>query len=350
MIDRKGRVLIVDDDESSATSLALILRKKGFEIDLAETGQKALEKANESFVNVALLNIRLPDTEGTELLPMLKEAQPEMDAIMVTGHASVENAVQAINKGASGYITKPLNIDELVIRLNELIENQHLKEEKRRTEEQLRDSLKEKEILLKEIHHRVKNNLQIIYGMLSLQLAQIEDENVAEMFKETKLRIKAMALIHERLYQSKNLARIEFGDYVQRLLKSLFHSYGADSDAIRQKMDIKNVLLDISVAIPCGLIINELVSNSLRHAFSDGKGKTGKRYSNGEIYVGLSSDKKNKLTLIVRDNGRGFPKGLDFRTTESLGLQIVNTLVEQLDGSIKLHRENGTLFKIEFTL
>jgi len=349
VIDRKGRVLSVDDDHSSSKSLAMILRKKGYEIDLAESGQKALEKTNDCFYNVVLLDIRLPDMEGTELLPKLKKLHPEMDAIMVTGYASMENAVQAINMGASGYITKPLNIDELILRLNDLIEKQHLREEKRQTEEQLKNSLQEKEVLLKEIHHRVKNNMQIIYGMLSLQLAQVKNEIVIDMLRETKNRIKSMALVHERLYQSEDLARIEFGDYVQRLLKSLIHSYGADSEAIRQKMDIKNVLLDVNIAIPCGLIVNELVSNSLRHAFSDGKGKTEKKYLNGEIYIGLSFDKKNKLSLIVRDNGIGFPKELDFRTTESLGLQIVNTLVEQLDGSIRLHRKNGTSFKIEFT-
>lgn len=348
MIVRKGRFLIVDDDKSSSKSLAMILRKKGFEIDIAETGQEAFEKIKESSFNVALLDIKLPDMEGTQLLPILKESHPEMDTIVVTGYASVENAVQAINKGASGYITKPLNIDELIMRLKELIEKQHLREEKRRTEEKLKDSLREKEVLLKEIHHRVKNNMQIIYGMLNLQLAQIKNEVVSEMIKETKNRIKAMALVHERLYQSENLARIEFGDYVRRLISGLIHSYGMDSNTVRQTIEIKNVSLNINLAIPCGLIVNELVSNSLRHAFPDGKGKKGKVCSEVEVLVGLNTDKK-KFTLIVRDNGIGFPKGLDFRSAESLGLQIVNTLVEQLEGDIKLHRENGTLFKIEFT-
>jgi len=349
VISTKKHILIVDDDESSSKSLALILRKKGFEIDVAETGKKAFERASESFFNVVLLDIKLPDMKGTELLPMLKESHPEMDAIMVTGHASVENVVQAINAGASGYITKPLNIDELVLRLNEIIEKQRLKDEKSRMEEQLNDSLKEKEVLLKEVHHRVKNNLQIIYGMLNLQLAQIKNENVAGMLKETKHRIKSMALVHERLYQSKDLTRIDFGDYVRRLLYSLIHSYGVDSGNIKQKVDIKNVLLDISTAIPCGLIINELVSNSLKHGFSNGNGEYEKKYSKGEIFVGMTSDKNNKLTLVVRDNGKGFPKGLDFRSAKSLGLQIVNTLVEQLEGSIKLIRKDGTLFRIEFS-
>ncbi len=348
MIEKKVRLLIVDDDKSSSKSLTMILRKKGFEINIVETGQEALEIVKESSFNVALLDIKLPDMDGTALLSILKKSHPEMDAIIVTGHASVENAIRAINEGASGYITKPLNIDELIMRLKELLENQHLREEKGRTEKELKYSLEEKEVLLKEIHHRVKNNMQIIYGMLSLQLAQVKNEIVIEMLRETKNRIKSMALVHERLYQSKNLARIEFGDYIRRLISGLIHSYGMDSSTIRQKIDIKNISIDVNIAIPCGLIVNELVSNALIHAFSDGKGKNGKACSEGEILVGLSTDKK-KFTLIVRDNGIGFPKDLDFRSTESLGLQIVNTLVEQLEGSIRLHRKNGTSFKISFT-
>ena len=204
VIAKKEYVLIVDDDKSSSKSLAMILRKKGFEIDIADSGQKALEKTREGSFNVALLDVKLPDMEGTELLPILKKSHPELDAIIVTGHASIENAIRAINEGASGYITKPLNIDELIMRLKELIENQRLRDEKRLTEEQLKDSLEEKEVLLREIHHRVKNNMQIIYGMLSLQLAQVKNKIVVEMLKETKNRIKSMALVHERLYQSKN--------------------------------------------------------------------------------------------------------------------------------------------------
>jgi two-component sensor histidine kinase len=342
-------ILIVDDDESSSKSLALILKKKGYKVDLAETGQKAIEKVKERSFNVALLDIRLPDMEGTLLLPMLKDTRPEMDAIMVTGHASVENAVQAINKGASGYVTKPIIIDELMLQLRELVEKQDLREEKRKTEEQLKESLKEKEVLLKEIHHRVKNNMQIIYGMLNLQLAKIKDAAVAEKLRGTQHRIKSMALVHERLYSSKNLSMIEFRDYVQKLLLHLFHSYGGDSNKIHQKIDIENIFLDISIAIPCGLIVSELVSNSLRHGFPDGKGKNKKRDSEKEIYVKLSLDKKNKYTLTVRDNGIGFPRDLDFRRTDSLGLQIVNTLVEQLEGKIRLQKKEGTVFQIEFS-
>lgn len=342
-------ILLVDDDESSYRSLALILKKKGYDIETAKTGQEAIDQIQKKSFNIALLDIKLPDMEGTKLLGSLKEINPEMDAIMVTGHASVENAVLALNEGASGYITKPLNMDELLASLRNLCEKQRLVEAKRQAEEKLKAALEEKEVLLKEIHHRVKNNMQIIYGLLNLQSGQIKDEMVLDMIKETQCRIKSMALVHEQLYQSKNLAEIEFGGYVQKLVFGLLHSYKIDPDFIKGEIDAENIFLNINTAIPCGLIINELVSNALKHAFSDKKGGDGREHSGRKIRVRFSSDRNSNFTLIVSDNGKGFPKDLDFRNTKSLGLQIVTTLVEQLEGNIKIQKKNGTSFRIEFS-
>jgi two-component sensor histidine kinase len=289
--------------------------------------------------------------DGTELLTSLKERHPDMDVIMVTGYASVENAVLALNKGAAAYITKPMNMDELLAIVRKLLEKQILVREKRQVEEQIKASLKEKEVLLKEIHHRVKNNMQIVYSLLSLQSERIRDEDVLGMIRDTQQRVKSMTFIHERLYQSRDLARIEFGDYVKKLVLSLFNSYGVDYDRLKYKIEIENVFLDINAAIPCGLIINELVSNSLKHAFPKRKEKAGENNdkAKGEIYIGLISEKNNKYTLIVSDNGVGFPDDLNFRNTDSLGLQIVITLVEQLEGRIELLREGGATFRIEFS-
>ncbi len=348
-MDTEKRILIVDDDEGSCRSLSLILRRMGYEIETAGMGQEALEKIHKNCFNIGLLDIKLPDMEGTALLASLKELNPDMDVIMVTGHASAENAVLALNEGASGYITKPVNMDELLARLRDLCEKQHLVEAKRKAEVKLKISLEEKEVLLKEIHHRVKNNMQIIYGLLNLQSGKVEDERVLRMIKETQNRIKSMALIHERLYQSKNLAEIAFGGYIKKLVSGLFHSYGIDPDSINGKIDAENIHLDINTAIPCGLIINELVTNALRHAFPDNQGGDGKGQLRGRVRVKMSPGKDNTFNLIVSDNGIGFPKDLNFRNTKSLGLQIVNTLVEQLEGSIKLRKKNGTSFRIEFS-
>ena len=212
--------------------------------------------------------------------------------------------------------------------------------ERKRAEDQIKASLEEKEVLLREIHHRVKNNLQIISSLLNLQSRYIKDKQVLHVFKESQNRIKSMALIHKKLYQSKDLARIDFAEYVRSLIADLFRSYKADYDLITLKTNIDDVFLGIDTAIPCGLIINELVSNSLKYAFKGGQ---------GEIRIDLHSEKEGKFTLIVSDSGVGFPKDLDFRNTESLGLQLACTLVDQLQGTIGLDRTGGTKFKIAFT-
>lgn len=212
--------------------------------------------------------------------------------------------------------------------------------ERKQAEEQLKTSLKEKEMLLKEIHHRVKNNLQIITSLLNLQSRYIKDEQTLEMFKESQNRIKTMALIHEKLYKSKDIARINFAEYINNLASHLFHSYGISSKTISLKVNVDNILLDVDTAIPCGLIINELVSNSLKYAFPGGK--------QGEIRVDFRAEKNNNFVLIVADTGIGLSEEVDFRRTETLGLQLVCILTEQLGGNIELNREKGTEFKITF--
>jgi PAS domain S-box-containing protein len=208
-------------------------------------------------------------------------------------------------------------------------------------EEQIKAALGEKEILLREIHHRVKNNLQIISTLLYLQSGYVKDKEALEMFNESLNRVKSMALIHEKLYQFEDLGKIDFAEYIRNLTTDLFHSYGVNQDDIKLKIPIHEILLNINTAIPCGLIINELVSNSLKHAFPDGR--------EGKICIDLHylvTD--NIFTLTVSDNGIGFLKDLDFRKTETLGLQLVITLVEQLKGTIELDRNAGTEFKVTF--
>jgi PAS domain S-box-containing protein len=208
--------------------------------------------------------------------------------------------------------------------------------ERRTAEERIRTSLREKEVLLKEVHHRVKNNLQIISSLLNLQSKYIKDDQALEMFKESRNRIRSMTLIHEKLYRSKDLANIDVAEYIQNLSSNLFRSYSAGRISLKTQVD--DILLGVDTAIPCGLIINELVSNSLKHAFPD---------KQGEILVNLHRD-NGKFTLIVRDDGVGFPEHVDFRNTDSLGLQLVCTLTDQLDGEIELNRGGGTEFRITF--
>ncbi len=213
------------------------------------------------------------------------------------------------------------------------------------SEAHLRAALHEKEVLLREIHHRVKNNLQIVQSMLNLQSLFTKDEQVIEMFKESKNRIYSMALIHEKLYQSESLAKIDLPEYIHSLVSNLFLSYGASGKAIVPRIIVEDVKLSIDTIIPCALIINELVSNALKHAFGDSA-----RHVAGkdEIRILLRHDTGNRYILSVSDNGVGLPKGFEIKKGTSLGLKIVDILVKQLKGSIRIGENNRTEFIITF--
>jgi len=210
----------------------------------------------------------------------------------------------------------------------------------KQNEKQLINSLEEKEMLLKEIHHRVKNNLMVISSLLNLQSRYIKDKAALDIFKETQNRAKSMAIIHERLYRSTDLKRINFGEYIRTLTTELFHTYVTDPSQVRLNIKVEDLMLDINTAIPLGLILNELVSNSMKHAFPEGR--------KGEITIELHST-DSKYMLNVKDDGIGFPKDLDYKKTRSLGLQLVNSLTDQIGGSVALDRTKGTTFKITFT-
>jgi len=213
--------------------------------------------------------------------------------------------------------------------------------ERRRAEEQIKASLKEKEVLLSEVHHRVKNNMQVIISLLRLQSSKIEDKQYADMFKNAEDRIRSMALIHEKLYRTKDFAKIDFNDYAKDLANHLIKTYSAAAGKIKLNMNIEDIHIGLGKAIPCGLIINELLSNSLKYAFPKGEG--------GEIKIVLRAINSEEVELTVRDDGIGISKEMDILKTESLGLQLVHILVEdQLDGSLEVDREEGTAFKIRF--
>lgn len=213
--------------------------------------------------------------------------------------------------------------------------------EQKEHERMIGESLKEKEILLKEIHHRVKNNLQIISSLQNLQSEYIKDPVLLGMFNDSKNRIKTMALIHERLYHSHNLSSISFAEYVSDLVSFLLRSYTGHFSDIKLEQSVEDLNLSLDVAIPCGLIINELISNALKYAFTE-------ITTGGIISIIFHQKSPAAFELMVADNGVGIPENIDFRNTNSLGLQLVCNLVEQLGGTIELGRSNGTKFTIEF--
>ncbi|WP_052296782.1 sensor histidine kinase [Methanobacterium lacus] len=207
------------------------------------------------------------------------------------------------------------------------------------TEHQLQKSIKEKEMLLKEIHHRVKNNLMIISSLLSLQSRYIKDENSKTIFIESQNRARSMALIHERLYQSTDLKNIDFGDYIQTLAADLYDTYVVDKNLIKMNIETDELNLDIDTSIPLGLILNELVTNSLKHAFSQG--------DKGTIDIKFKKQ-TDKYCLEVKDNGKGFPNDIDYKNADSLGLSLITSLSEQIDADLEYIGSPGTSFKISF--
>jgi PAS domain S-box-containing protein len=212
--------------------------------------------------------------------------------------------------------------------------------ERTQTEARLQAALDEKEILLREVHHRVKNNLQIISSLISLQSAQISDPKIEEALRESQNRVRIMALIHEKLYQSTNLTQVDFAAYLDSLVSYLDQSYRGRSNQVTVRKNIQNIFLDIDTAIPCGLIVNELVSNSLKYAFPDNR--------SGLIEVACRQLGNERYRLMVKDNGVGLPTGFDISKSSSLGLKLVSSLVQQIDGELALEMNHGTQIEITF--
>ncbi|MDO8872715.1 MAG: PAS domain S-box protein [Methanoregula sp.] len=236
--------------------------------------------------------------------------------------------------GANQDITGRKQAEEKLKRFNE-----ELEEQVRQRTEQITASLQEKVLLLQEIHHRVKNNLQIIISLINLQMRKLKDPQLKQVMAETQNRIKAMALVHEKLYQSKDISSIDLYEYTRFLVSQLFAFYGVRSRKVTVNIDIGKIILDINIAIPLGLILNELVSNSLKHAFPDG--------SEGKREISIAIGKQNDtLSIRVMDNGIGMPADVDWRNTTTLGLGLVISLVEQLEGTIEKEPGKGTRFLI----
>jgi two-component sensor histidine kinase len=216
--------------------------------------------------------------------------------------------------------------------------------ERRRTVQQLEESnrrlgesLREKETLLREIHHRVKNNLQIVYSLVNLQSTHVQDPRTLAGLQDCRERVRTMALIHEKLYGSRDLDRIDFADYVQDLARDLLRTYGA-AGRVRLSVEAERIPFDIQEAVPCGLIVYELVSNALKHAFPQGR--------EGEIRVSLRRAVDGPVALSVSDNGVGLPPDLDVANTRSLGLHLVHNLARQAGGEVRVTRDGGTSFQL----
>jgi two-component sensor histidine kinase len=253
----------------------------------------------------------------------------------VRQRSRAEDALRIANDGLEHRVQE--RTQELAT-INQALQNEIA--DRKRAEELAVTRLREKDLLLQEVNHRVKNNLQLVSSLLRLQLANVRNPEVMGLLTESQHRIQSMALVHEQLYKSKDFSHIDFGDYLRLLTSNLLSSFGTNPDKIQLKMELADVLLSLDVAIPCALIVNELVSNSLKYAFPEGR--------KGEIRIALSCDPGGKIVLAASDNGIGLPPSVNPRRTETLGLQLVNTLTMQLRGTLDVRSETGVHYTITF--
>lgn len=213
--------------------------------------------------------------------------------------------------------------------------------ERKRYETELETSLKEKEMLLKEIHHRVKNNLLVVSNLLEFQSDYTDNSQVLSILEESQNRVQSMALIHEKLYRSTGLDKIDFGEYLEALVDNLFESYNITENRISLETNVDSIFLNIETANPCGLIVNELISNAFKHAFPNCR--------EGKIWLNLSQSSEGKITLVIKDNGVGIPEELDITKLDSLGMELISTLTQQIKGKLEMKQDNGTTFILTFS-
>ncbi|MDX1586548.1 MAG: histidine kinase dimerization/phosphoacceptor domain -containing protein, partial [Balneolaceae bacterium] len=210
---------------------------------------------------------------------------------------------------------------------------------RKEAEEQITQSLKEKEILLSEIHHRVKNNLAVISGLLQMQIWETDDHAAETALKDSQLRVQSIALVHEKLYQSENLSYIQFDYYIRDLLQAISSTYMDSHLAVSIETELEDIILNINQAIPCSLLLNELIVNAYKHAFDAEAG--------GNIYV-RTHKSEDTIHLYVKDDGIGLPQDFDLQAANSLGMTLINTLTQQLNGEINMKNENGAIFEVNF--
>lgn len=339
------KILVVEDEELIGQDIKFLLEDLGYEVpDLVPSGEEAIQKAVETHADLVLMDIMLEgDMDGIEAANRINN-QYGIPVIYLTAYRNEEIFNRAKLSEPYAYIVKPFEERELKTNV-EIVLNRHKAEQERiklteltAKNEILKRSLNEQETLLREIHHRVNNNMQIISSMLSLQSTQVKDERDLQLFKDSQNRVKSMAKVHERLYQSYDLSTIKFADYCKSLLTDLFSSHRA-SPSVRLKLDIEDLSFNMETAIPCGMLINELVSNSLKYAFPD---------EQGEITVSLKQYNPSSYLLTISDNGVGIPNEIDFENGSTLGFRLVHNLTNQLEAKIELINMDGTTFKLLF--
>ncbi len=345
------RLLCVDDEEFVRHSLATFLADEGHEVFTASDGNDGLETILRGDFDAVVLDLNMPGMTGLEILEIVARHKPMLPVVVVSGTGNIQDVISALRLGAWDFVTKPIEdmallthcLSRAVERSRLIIENQRHREhlellvqertlklreeiaERRAAEDALRASLSEKEVLLKEVHHRVKNNLQIVSSLLSLQALRLSDPAMAAPLVDSQVRVRAMALVHEKLYRAKDLNRVELHEYLPQLSVFLLQALRNGPQEIIPVLECDPVGVSVDVAIPCGLIANELISNSVKHAFA---GRDA-----GRLRIALHTQ-DGEVRLEVEDDGPGLPPDFRLEEVPTLGLQLVTNLARQLRGSL----------------
>jgi two-component sensor histidine kinase len=348
-------ILLVDDDVRNLDVLDSVLARPDYRLVRARTANEALlALVNDEFAAI-VLDIHMPDLDGFKLAELIKQRKrtQHIPIIFLTAYYQEDKDVlQGYGAGAVDYLSKPVNplilkskVDvfaELFRKTHALTKlNQAMETEIEQRVEQIRASLREKETLLKEIHHRVKNNLQVISSLLSLQSDRLPNTATRRLFLDARDRVRSMALVHEKLYNSQNLARVELGEYTRSLMSDLLQAHAALASKVRLRIEQDAVYVPVDVAIPCGLILNELATNALKHAFRE--------RAEGEIAIETRRLPDGRIRIVFSDDGDGLPPEIDWRSADTLGLRLIRMLTEQLGGTWDLYNGQGTRFELVLT-
>ena len=381
------RALLIDDNPADRDLLTRHLRRAFGAVECIEVFRRQDFEAAlaQGGFDVVITDYQLRWVDGLRILRQCLESYPDIPVIMFTDSGSEEIAVEGMKAGLSDYVLKSHptrlaiavqeslekaqlrraqreaeaalkqakdtlehKVEERTAELNalaaelraDIAQRQQIEEELRDSQARLRAALKEKEVLLTEVYHRIKNNLQIISSLLDLQADMVSDPQVRALFEDSQQRIQAVAILHESLSQANSIARIPAAEYINRLSTQVFQAFAPPGDRITLSIQADPIWIEVRNAVPCGLLVNELLSNSLKYAFPGDQG--------GEVTIALRATSAGQMVLIVRDTGIGFPAHMDFRHTDSLGLQLVCLLTEQLGGTIELERASGTQWTLRF--
>ncbi len=342
------RIVMIDDSAADRKLCRLLLQEAhGMQLEFFEeaAARPGLEICRLVKPDCILLDYKLPDMTGLEFLGHFRQdARQHSGAavVMLTGMASEQVAVDAMKAGAQDYLVKDrITAEGLGLAIQKATQKVGLMRALESERDSLAHSLAEKEVLLKEVHHRVKNNLQVIASLLRLQADGFDDHVLADALRESQQRVESMALIHEQLYQSSDLRQVDLAQHATVLLSNLFHSYGVNCERIAGRVGLNSLVLGVDQAIPAGLILNELISNALKHAFPGNRA--------GSVSVeGGESD--GTMTLVVRDDGVGLPENFNPSQTSSLGIRIVQILTRQLKGTLAIENHGGAAFRVSFPL